>query len=182
MPNVILTDERGSPIGQEEIIKAHTGEGRLHKAFSVYVFRNARSQILIQRRSMKKMLWPHIWANTACSHPFEKESPVEAGTRRLKQEMGITCALEEAGDLVYRAEDPGRGVEHEHVTLLVGDVEQNTEINSNPDEVAEWKWINIGALEKDMKEHPDFYAPWFQLVLPIVLGKGRNPPPHRIAA
>ena len=172
MPNVILTDVRGSPIGQEEIIKAHTGKGMLHKAFSVYVFRNARSQILIQRRGMKKMLWPHIWANTACSHPFENESPVEAGTRRLKQEMGIICTLEEAGNLLYRAEDPeGRGVEHEHVTLLVGDLDEAAEVNSNLDEVAEWKWVDIKELEKDMKEHPDLYAPWFHLGLPIVLKK-----------
>ena len=118
------------------------------------------------------MLWPHIWANTACSHPFENESPIEAGTRRLKQEMGITCSLKEAGDLVYRAEDPeGRGVEHEHVTLLVGDVDETIEVYSDVDEVEEWEWVDVEELQRNMKENPDLYAPWFHLGLPIVLKK-----------
>src|SRR4051812_39991646 len=91
---VTLVDEQGSPIGVSEIVDAHTGHGKLHKAFSVYVFRNDGKEILIQQRSDKKMLWPMIWANTCCSHPFENESSSDAGERRLREELGFTTTLQ----------------------------------------------------------------------------------------
>jgi isopentenyl-diphosphate delta-isomerase len=71
---------------------------------------------------------------------------------------------------VYRALDPaGRGVEHEHVTTLIGNLDEGTEIKPNPNEVAAWKWMEITKLTEDMKKNPDIYAPWFHLGLPKVL-------------
>lgn len=168
MPSVILTDEHGAPTGSSEIVAAHLHPGKLHKAFSVYVLRG--KDILIQKRSDKKMLWPMIWANTCCSHPREGEAPMEAGQRRLKEELGFTCALREAGDFVYRAEDPaGRGVEHEHVTVLVGEFLPTMNVTPDPAEVAEFQWISIDDLEEKMKDSPHDYAPWLHLGLPIAL-------------
>lgn len=165
MADVILVAEDGSPTGTAEIVAAHSGAGLLHKAFSIYVFRNRQEEILIQRRSKKKMLWPGIWANTCCSHPRNGESPVAAGTRRLQEELGFTTALRESGSFIYRAEDPhGRGVEHEHVTILLGETEHPT-IHANPEEVMEWQWISVDALRADMQRHPEQYAPWFHLGL-----------------
>lgn len=167
MADVILVDGNGSPIGSLEIKAAHTGAGKLHKAFSIYIFRKDRSEILIQRRSLKKMLWPGIWANSCCSHPRADETPVEAGSRRLGEELGFTCPLREEGSFVYRAEDGDRGVEHEHVTILTG--EADPAVAANPDEVMEWKWIHVDSLQKDMSEHGDVYAPWFHLGLQKIL-------------
>ena len=170
LQHVVLVDESGNPTGTVNVMEAHMGTGQLHKAFSVYVFRRGRSELLIQKRAEGKMLWPGAWANTCCSHPREGETPLEAGTRRLMEELGFTCDLTEAGHFIYRAEDPaGRGVEHEHVTLLVGNVSDSLSPAQNPSEVAEWKWVAIGELQKDMTAHPDAYAPWFPMGLPKVL-------------
>ena len=115
------------------------------------------------------MLWPIIWANTCCSHPVDDETPSDAGMRRLKEEMGFTCTLTEGPSFVYRAYDPnGKGVEHEHLTLLIGDVEDVTVV-PNPDEVAEYKWANVKQLIEDMKTNPDEYAPWFHMGLQKIL-------------
>ena len=169
MRTVTLTDEAGNDIGTCDVLEAHTGEGKLHRAFSVYVFRSGRREILIQRRSGKKMLWPMIWANTCCSQPFENESAIEAGTRRLREEFGFECPLREDKAYVYRAVDPrGAGVEHEHVTMLTGD-DPAQPPNPDPEEIAEWKWIDIDELRADMATHPDAYAPWFHLGLKLLL-------------
>ena len=169
MSNVILVNEQGAKIGVSDVMEAHTGKGKLHKGFSVYVFRNNRKELLIQRRSAKKMLWPMIWANTCCSHPKEIEEARDAGKRRLKEEMGFTCTLTEGPSFVYRAEDPmGKGVEHEYLTLLIGDAGDVTVV-PNPDEVAEYKWANVKQLIEDMKTNPDEYAPWFHMGLQKIL-------------
>ncbi len=181
MREVVLTDAKGNRTGLSEIVEAHTGKGKLHKAFSVYIFRNKGTEILIQQRSSEKMLFPLIWANTCCSHPFPEEDVIAAGQRRLNEECGLECALQESGTLVYRAEDPsGNGIEHEHVTLLRGDIDDQSacqpesagrrlEPDPDPEEIAEMRWILLEELLTEMENHPDHYAPWFHLGLKQLL-------------
>lgn len=164
MEQVILVDTENREIGTCEKTAAHMGAGKLHRAFSAYVFRKKGKEILMQKRSAKKMLWPGIWANTCCSHPRGNESPEQAGGRRLQEEMGFTCTLKPVCSFVYRAEDPEkRGVEHEYVTILLGLTDDETAIKADPDEVAEWKWISVNELREDMKREVAKYAPWFHL-------------------
>ena len=166
MATVILTDASGAPTGVADAAEVHSGEGRLHKAFSVYIFRKGGREILIQQRSRYKRLWPLVWANTCCSHPREGENVVAAGQRRLREECGFTTTLVEHSSFVYRAEDPaGRGVEHEHVTILVGQVEDATTCTAEAKEIADWKWVPLEELRKDMDQQPEKYAPWFHLGL-----------------
>lgn len=168
---VTLVTESGTPLGEADLLDAHTGTGKLHRAFSVYVFREDKKQILIQRRSKKKMLWPLVWANTCCSHPFAGEGAEEAGERRLGEELGFTCKLRPFADFVYRAEDPsGKGVEHEYVTILLGSCDAPA-VQPNPDEVDAFRWIDVTQLQEDMKQHPDWYAPWFHLGLEKILAQ-----------
>jgi isopentenyl-diphosphate Delta-isomerase len=165
---VILCDADGQPTGEAELLAAHTGQGLLHLAFSVYVFSPDRRLLLIQQRAAGKRLWPLAWANTCCSHPRIGESAIEAGRRRLREEMGLSCELNAGHEFVYRAEDPaGRGVEHEYDVLLVG-----THLGDpKPDsaEVAAWEWANVESLQQDMRDRPERYAPWFHLGLPKVI-------------
>lgn len=169
MRTVILCSITGTPNGSSEIVAAHTGAGLLHLAFSVYVFTPDRSHILIQRRSAEKMLWPMIWANTCCSHPQENETPSQAGQRRMNEELGAACALEEGPSYVYRAEDAGRGVEHEFVTTLIGTMDMSLMLKPDPKEIAEYRWVEIDALRTEMATNPSSFAPWFHLGLPKVL-------------
>jgi isopentenyl-diphosphate delta-isomerase len=165
---VILVDEQGNPIGESPVLDAHMDTGKLHRAFSVFVFRKNRTELLIQKRSNKKMLWPLIWANTCCSHLRPGEDLLDAGKQRLREEMGFECDLQTDASFVYRAEDPGRGSEYEYDTILIGDADPKT-VTADPAEVAEWKWISLADLTHDMAGHPRSYAPWFFLALAMIL-------------
>ena len=89
---LILVDELDREIGQGAKSECHAGNGILHRAFSVFIF-NSRNELLLQRRSAEKPLWPNYWSNTCCSHPRVGESMGEAVNRRLAQELGIECSL-----------------------------------------------------------------------------------------
>jgi isopentenyl-diphosphate Delta-isomerase len=166
---VILCDESGHPTGMADLLAAHTGAGRLHLAFSVYVFSPDRRRVLLQQRAAGKMLWPLAWANTCCSHPRAGETPVEAGRRRLMEEMGLACELTPGPAFVYRADDPaGRGVEYEYDVLLVGASDSTPD--PDPSEVAAWEWVDIEALRRDLRDRPERYTPWLHRGLPLVIG------------
>ncbi len=172
MNSVVLTDEQGSPTGTAEIVEAHTGEGKLHKAFSVYVFRNDGNEILMQQRSAGKMLFPLHWANTCCSHPRESEDIRAAAERRLQEECGFTCPLKEIDSFIYKAEDPeGRGIEYEHDTVLRGDVE-DVELNPDPKEIAALEWVPTNQVLRDIETRPEKYGPWFKQGLSLILDHG----------
>ncbi len=169
MASLILVDEHNVPRGSVTREVAHASPGMLHRAFSIYIFRKSGNEILIQRRSAGK-LFAGLWANTCCSHPREGEEIVTVAPRRLEEELGFTCPLKILGKFTYQAEDPqGKGAEHEHVTILGGDIENDVTIKANPEEVAEWKWIAVIELQKDMEKNPDHYAPWFHIGLKNIL-------------
>jgi len=167
-PEVILCDESGRPRGACDLLAAHTGTGRLHLAFSVYLFSPDRSQLLLQQRSAAKMLWPLVWANTCCSHPRAGESALDAGRRRLREEMGIDVELTLGPAFVYRAEDPaGRGVEHEYDVILLGTFAGEPVPHSA--EVAAWRWVDVEQLRFEMRKRPADFAPWLHKGLPLAV-------------
>ena len=96
---VILVDRLDREIGTEEKLKAHR-EGKLHRAFSVFIF-NAKGELLLQKRAATKYHSGSLWTNTCCSHPRPGESHYCAARRRLNEEMGFDCELTELFSFVY---------------------------------------------------------------------------------
>lgn len=162
---VILVTKDDKPIGTMEKMLAHQ-KANLHRAFSVFIF-NSKGQLLLQQRAASKYHSPLLWTNTVCSHPRQNEGTIDAAHRRLLEEMGFDCEFEEAFSFIYKAE-VGQGlIEHEfdHVFIGVSDEEPSP----NPDEVSNWKYIDLGFLESDIRENPDNYTIWFQIALEEVL-------------
>jgi isopentenyl-diphosphate delta-isomerase len=168
---VVICDEAGQPLRNGTLLEVHRGEGVLHKAFSVFVFRNAGADLLIQRRSPTKALFASRWANTCCSHPRPGDEPLTgAAERRLREEMGFSVPLREAGSFVYRARDPDRDAsEYEHDTVVVGSTDGAISVRPDPAEIADWRWISIADLERELRDHAERYAPWLAEALRIAL-------------
>ncbi|KYK38194.1 MAG: isopentenyl-diphosphate Delta-isomerase [Theionarchaea archaeon] len=155
---VILVDENDKEIGFEEKMEAHK-TGKLHRAFSIFVF-NSKGELLLQRRAKDKYHSGGLWSNTCCSHPRVGETLEEAVHRRLKEEMGFDCELREAFHFIYKAK-VGDLTEHELDHVFIG--RYNGEVNPNPDEVEEYKWVPVASLNKDMKVHTENYTEWFKI-------------------
>ena len=89
---VILVDKHDNQLGLMEKIEAHK-KAVLHRAFSVFIL-NDNNELLIQQRALSKYHSPALWTNTCCSHPRDGESVLDAGARRLKEEMGFETKLD----------------------------------------------------------------------------------------
>ncbi|MFH0769928.1 MAG: isopentenyl-diphosphate Delta-isomerase [Candidatus Peregrinibacteria bacterium] len=172
MRHVILCDQNGNSTSQSDLHTAHAGEGKLHRAFSVFVFRNSQRELLMQRRSLDKPLFCGLWANTCCSHPQEGEDDREAAEKRLREECGFSCPLSAIASFVYRAPDPSEnGTEYEYDTIFVGDLTKPVTLNADPKEVMELKWQSLENIIRDMTHHAKLYAPWFPLALHAIFSK-----------
>lgn len=162
MSKLIVVDKQDKIIGFEEKEKCHDGDGILHRAFSIFIF-NDKKELLIQQRSEFKRLWPLYWSNTCCSHPRFNENLIESVEKRLKQECGISCLLKELYKFQYSAKYKDKGSENEICSVLIGRLSDEQNIVPNPEEIADYKWVNIDELKKDIKEDPNKYSPWFKI-------------------
>lgn len=161
MEYVILVDKDDNPVGIEEKMKAHE-KALLHRAFSVFIY-NEEKEILLHRRALSKYHSGGLWTNACCSHPKDGESIVEAGHRRLMEEMGFDTELEEIFTFVYRAELDHNLTEYEYDHVFLG--KYQGDIDFNLEEVMEYKWINYRDLALDIKEKPHLYTEWFKIIM-----------------
>ncbi|MCZ6597542.1 MAG: isopentenyl-diphosphate Delta-isomerase [Planctomycetota bacterium] len=160
---VVLVDEAGNPVGVEEKLAAHQGGGKLHLAFSVFVF-NGGGELLLQRRAADKYHFGGLWSNTCCGHPCPGENVVAAGERRLREELGFTTKLEPLLTFAYEAADAKSGLtEREVLNVLVGRCDAKPA--PDPTEVEGWRWCGLEELRRRLEEAPDEYTPWLRLVL-----------------
>jgi isopentenyl-diphosphate delta-isomerase len=159
---IVLVNGDDVACGESSKLAAHEPPGILHRAFSVVLFR-PDGKVLIQQRAEAKYHFPLHWANACCSHPSPGESVVVAANRRLFEELGVKCVLEDVGSFVYRATCPSSGlVEHEFDHVLIGLI--LTEPRPDPLEVAAIAWVE--PLELNAKTFGTV-APWLAPALEI---------------
>lgn len=157
---VILVNSNDEPIGLMPKMEAHE-KAVLHRAFSVFVV-NDKNELMLQQRAIEKYHSPGLWTNTCCSHQRDGEGNIEAGLRRLDEEMGFTTPLEYLFNFIYKAPFDNGLTEHELDHVMLGWYEGDPVIN--PEEVASWKWMNIEEINSDLKNNPDSYTVWFAII------------------
>jgi isopentenyl-diphosphate Delta-isomerase len=157
---VILVDINDKPIGFMNKMEAHE-KAVLHRAFSVFILNN-KNEVMLQQRASHKYHSPLLWTNTCCSHQREGETNIQAGKRRLFEEMGFEVQLTELFHFIYKAPFDNGLTEHELDHVMIGRFEN--EPNINPEEVASWKWMDIDAIKQDMVVNPSIYTVWFKII------------------
>jgi len=170
---VILVDKKDRPIGIMEKMEAHQSGGILHRAFSAFVF-NKNNELLLQRRALSKYHSGGLWTNTCCSHPRPGEETIEAGKRRMKEELGISCNLEEVFTFIYKAPLDNETSEYEFDHVLIGRFDG--ELQLNHEEVDNIKWLTLPEISILMNEHPEDFTVWFKIAFERVENYMKNAP------
>ena len=157
---VILVDVNDTPVWTMPKMEAHE-KAILHRAFSVFIL-NKEGQLMLQQRALHKYHSPGLWTNTCCSHQRMGETNLEAGARRLQEEMGFETPLEELFSFIYKAPFDNGLTEHELDHVLLGHHNAVPEINT--EEVASWKWMDLDQVAKEIITMPDQYTVWFKII------------------
>jgi isopentenyl-diphosphate Delta-isomerase len=157
---VILVDENDNETGVMEKMEAHE-KAVLHRAVSVFIF-NSKGEWLLQQRAFEKYHSGGLWTNTCCSHPFPGEKTIEAATRRLTEEMGLTSSLKEIFSFKYFAHLENGLSEHELDHVFVGFTDSEPLVNDV--EAEDWRYLSTEKLELEMKAFPQNFTVWFKLI------------------
>ncbi len=157
---VVLVDIQDNPIGLMEKMEAHE-KAVLHRAFSVFIF-NDKGELMLQQRAAHKYHSPLLWTNTCCSHQRDGESNIEAGRRRLQEEMGFVTDIKEVFSFIYKAPFDNGLTEHELDHVMIGYYNKSPKINK--EEVEDYKWMTLIDVKSDIKKNPEKYTAWFKII------------------
>jgi len=159
---LILVDGDDVVTGYETKLDAHLGDGKLHRAFSVFLF-DGPDRVLLQQRASGKLLWPGYWANSCCSHPRRGETWDTAARRRTGDELGVSARLSHLFTFRYKARYEDIGTEHELCAVYVGQLDSDAALNINREEIASWAWMSRDEVDLAIAERTLPFAPWFLL-------------------
>jgi isopentenyl-diphosphate delta-isomerase len=159
--SISLVDSNDNVIGKDDVLSAHRGEGKRHRAISVFLF-NKNGELLLQKRSEKKIVGALQWSNTCCGNVRIHETYEMCAYRRLQEEMGITkVELQPLYKFEYRATCNEIFSEWEVDQVFYG--MYDGVVLPNPSEVAEVRWAKI-TRNFPYEEQVEF-TPWFFLML-----------------
>lgn len=164
MDELILVNAEDEEIGYGEKAYVHE-KGLLHRAFSVFIVNDGK--MLIQKRNQNKYHSGGLWTNACCSHPRKGESLKEAVHRRLEEELGIDCDVEELFDFMYRTVFAENLYEYEFDHVFLADYSGSIELNR--EEASEIKWIDLQELKEDIVRWPEKYTSWFLIAVNKVI-------------
>jgi len=181
----ILVDADDHAIGSASKMDCHHGDGILHRAFSVLLFKG-HTDLLVQKRSDDKITFPSVWANTCCSHPLdipgENEDAVSgvinAAKRKLHQELGIPLQqldqidFQHIGRFQYECRWDKNWAENEVDHVIVANLPQelvnDLHVDFNPNEISEVRWLQPYEMYEMLQGtgiwKDEIVAPWFKLL------------------
>ena len=132
--------------------------GLMHRAVHVLVF-NARGEIFLQKRSMKKDNHPGEWDSSASGHLDSGEDYDACAVRELREEIGLRLKNVPARLFKIAA---CAGTDQEHVWVYRCEAEGPFTLH--PDEIETGGWFALEAVTRWIQERPQDFASGFRLV------------------
>ena len=150
-----VLNEKGEYTGLVKTREICHKEGLWHKAVVVFII-NSKGQVLLQKRSPYKKLWPNMWDITAGGHVLTGEFGFQAIIRECKEEIGIEL---EKTDITFIGSAISTNVKNDIVNnhfnefyIASKDIDE-TKLKLQEEEVSEVKWIDKNEIIKRIKDN-----------------------------
>ncbi|WP_256576728.1 MULTISPECIES: isopentenyl-diphosphate Delta-isomerase [unclassified Pseudomonas] len=158
---LILVSPQDRPTGSAPKMQVHR-QGLRHRAFSIFIF-DLHGRLLLQRRAAGKYHSAGLWTNTCCGHPRPGERTSAAARRRLREEMGLDCELQEVTAMLYREQVTDQLIEHEYDHILIG--LGTADPQANPEEAQDWQWLTLETLTQQLQADPQRFTVWLRRIV-----------------
>jgi len=150
-----VLNEEGNYTGKVESREKCHKEGLWHKAVVVFII-NSKGQVLLQRRSPNKKLWPNMWDVTAGGHVLAGEFGFQSIIREAEEELGIELNKNEMIFLGSSRSSNSKGDiinNHFNEYYIVNKDVDETKLKLQTEEVSEVKWIDKNEIIEKIKDN-----------------------------
>jgi isopentenyldiphosphate isomerase len=155
-----VVNERDEVVGNAPRSVVHA-QGLLHRAVHVLVF-NARGEIFLQKRSMKKDRQPGVWDSSSSGHVDSGEDYDACAVRELREEIGLSVRNEAeatgASPPLKRLFKIDACQETDAEFVWVYRCESEGPFTLHPDEIDEGGWFSPAEVTRWMNERPQDFA------------------------
>jgi isopentenyl-diphosphate Delta-isomerase len=159
-----VVDERDQVIGQEKRREVHR-LGLRHRAVHILIF-NARGEVFLQKRSMKKDTFPGAWDSSASGHLDTGEDYDACAVRELREEIGLE--LREPLRKLFKI-DACTETGQEFVWVYQGHAEGPFQLH--PDEIERGEWFAPEKVTHLIRNGPGDFASAFRLLWKQIVRK-----------
>ncbi len=150
-----VLNERGEYIGKiESRNNCHT-KGLWHKAVAMFII-NSEGQVLLQKRSANKKMWPNMWDITAGGHVLAGEFGFQSIIREAEEELGISL---NKNDITFVGSSISTNVQGDIVNnhfnefyIVNKDIDETT-LKLQEEEVSEVKWVDKNEIIERIKDN-----------------------------
>ncbi len=152
-----IVNERDEVIGRSPRSEVHA-RGLLHRAVHVLVF-DARGQVFLQKRSMKKDKHPGTWDSSASGHVDSGEDYDTCAVRELREEIGLRAA--QTPQRLFKID---ACAETDAEFVWVYRCESEGPFDLNADEIERGGWFTPEEVTRWALEKPEEFAPAFVFI------------------
>ncbi len=146
-----VLDENGNFTGKTASRSVCHRDGLWHRAVVVNIVKPDNSQILLQKRSETKRMWPGLWDLAAGGHVDAGEFSYQAALREAKEELGLKF---DNSELIFigstRSEQQTGDINNRHFNdyfILHKDID-TSKLSLDPAEVADIKWVDFDEFKR----------------------------------
>lgn len=152
-----IVDDRDVVIGHAPRSEVHRRKLR-HRAVHVLVF-NARGELFLQKRSMKKDCFPGTWDSSASGHLDRGEEYDACAIREVREELGVT--LPGVPERLFKVEACAATGEE---FVWVYECRHEGPFELHPDEIETGDWFTREAITAWIRERPGEFASGLVLI------------------
>lgn len=152
-----LLTETGEYIGKTEKREVCHEKGLWHKAVSLFII-NSKNQVLLQKRSANKKMWPNTWDITVGGHVLSGEFGFEAVIREAYEELGVELCENDItfiGSVVSSNKNSNREDNHFNEYYIANKDVDEKKLKLQEQEVSDIKWVDKEEIIKRVKNNYD---------------------------
>lgn len=161
-----VLNENGEFTGEIATRKECHEKGYWHRAVYGFIF-NKNNDVLLQKRSSNKKLWPNLWDITAGGHVLAGEFGSQALKRELAEELGVKAKDSEikylVGSISINIKENVINKHFNECYIVTKDIDIS-EIKLQEEEVSEIKWFTkqeiLSRINNNFYEITDKTGPW----------------------
>lgn len=170
-----ILDKNGNKTGEKKTRKEVHSKGYWHKGVHIWII-NSKKELLVQRRSANKDVYPNKLYISVAGHPVSGEEEIESIKREFKEEIGVELDTDKLEYLFTFSqevvENNGKFLDNQLYDVYL--IEMDLDIDNlqlQKEEVSEVKNIYYEDFEKmienkdkDIVNHPEEWERLFKIL------------------